>query len=75
MQERKEPKPVNGRVASARLQSSTNHPEIAAMALADVLGRKLPEVVRFLITDHLTKEELEEGLEEGWVDDGFRSDF
>lgn len=36
-----------------------NNPEIAAMALADLLGRKLPDVLRFL-KDHVGEADLEE---------------
>jgi hypothetical protein len=48
-----------------------NNPEIAAMALADVFGRKLPDVVRFLLQDHVSKEELGEEA----LDGDFNNDF
>jgi hypothetical protein len=47
-----------------------NNPEIAAMALADLLGRKLPDVIGFL-RQHISKDDLEEEEVEG----DFLSDF
>ena len=46
------------------------NPEIAAMALADLLGRKLPDVMRFL-KDHVSKDDLDEGAD----GDDFDRDF
>jgi hypothetical protein len=57
-----------GQAVGTKLADS---PEIAAMALAGLLGRKLPDVVSFLLREHITEDQRDE-----WrMEDDFHSDF